>query len=97
MDETIRLQFAHTLKLEHPDFEDIFVPEWVTPGKVVNGPSEAQGLNFIEFGFLGKRYGIVLPLVAQGLDEAIAGYQSLNWKVISGTSTIVAHALWEEL
>jgi len=29
--------------------------------------------------------------------QAIAGYQSLNWKVISGTSTIAAHALWEEL
>lgn len=29
--------------------------------------------------------------------QAIAGYQTLNWKVISGTGSIVFHALIEEL
>lgn len=29
--------------------------------------------------------------------QAIAGYQTLNWKVISGTSTMVGHAMFEEL
>lgn len=29
--------------------------------------------------------------------QAIAGYQTLNWKCIAGTNSIVAHAMWEEL
>jgi len=29
--------------------------------------------------------------------QAIAGYQTLNWKVISGTSSVAFHALIEEL
>jgi hypothetical protein len=29
--------------------------------------------------------------------QAIAGYQSMNWKTISGTGTIVFHAILEEL
>jgi hypothetical protein len=29
--------------------------------------------------------------------QAISGYQSLNWKTISGTSTIAGHAIVEEL
>jgi hypothetical protein len=29
--------------------------------------------------------------------QAVAGYQSMNWKVISGTSTIAFHTLIEEL
>jgi hypothetical protein len=29
--------------------------------------------------------------------QAVAGYQSLNWKCISGTSTIALHAIVEEL
>lgn len=29
--------------------------------------------------------------------QATAGYQSLNWKVISGTGTMAGHAIFEEL
>lgn len=29
--------------------------------------------------------------------QALAGYQSLNWKVISGTSSIAGHCIFEEL
>ena len=29
--------------------------------------------------------------------QAIAGYQSINWKVISGTGTIAGHMIFEEL
>ena len=29
--------------------------------------------------------------------QAIAGYQSMNWKVISGTGTIAGHMIFEEL
>ena len=29
--------------------------------------------------------------------QAVAGYQSINWKVISGTATIAGHMIFEEL